>query len=79
MTDETYLSRYADERLATLIEELPAIMLVGPRGCGKTTTAQRWARSIIQLDRPEKAEAFSAAPDAVLAAQAPPTLIDEWQ
>jgi predicted AAA+ superfamily ATPase len=59
--------------------ELPAVMLAGPRGCGKTTTALRRAKSSLRLDRPEQADAFRAAPDAILAAQAEPVLIDEWQ
>jgi len=74
-----YIPRLVDRTLDALTQELPAIMLVGPRGCGKTTTALRRSTSALRLDRPEQAEAFRAAPDAVLAAQAPPVLIDEWQ
>lgn len=54
-------------------------MLTGPRGCGKITTALRWVASVMRLDRPDEAGAFSAAPDAVLASQQKPVLIDEWQ
>ncbi|MDR0990198.1 MAG: DUF4143 domain-containing protein [Propionibacteriaceae bacterium] len=75
----TYIARFADQMLDALMPELPAIMLTGPRGCGKTTTAVRRAASTLRLDRPEQAEAFRTAPDAILAAQKEPVLIDEWQ
>ena len=79
MVTAAYIPRLADRALDMLLPELPAMMLVGPRGCGKTTTALRRARSSLRLDRPEQATAFRAAPDAILAAQAEPVLIDEWQ
>jgi uncharacterized protein len=77
--DGSYIPRYIDRALDLLLAELPALMLTGPRGCGKTTTALRRAASVMRLDRPEEAGAFRAAPDAVLAAQPTPVLIDEWQ
>lgn len=70
---------YVDQALDALLTELPTVMLTGPRGCGKTTTATRRAESTVQLDRPEQAAAFAAAPDEVLGALTPPVLIDEWQ
>ena len=77
--DDAYIPRYIDGALDALLAELPALMLTGPRGCGKTTTALRRAVSVLRLDRPDEAGAFRAAPDAVLAAQSSPVLIDEWQ
>jgi len=73
--------------LARLLTELPGILLVGPRGCGKATTAARHAHVIARLDRPREAAAFHADPDAALAALRGPAgdqfagtiLIDEWQ
>jgi hypothetical protein len=47
--------------------EHPAVMLVGPRACGKTTTAAGLAASVVRLDRPRDAEAFRADPDVALA------------
>lgn len=79
MVDATYIPRHVDGALDVLMAELPAVMLTGPRGCGKTTTALRRATAVLRLDRPEEAGAFRAAPDAVLAAQPTPLLIDEWQ
>ncbi|MCL2788591.1 MAG: DUF4143 domain-containing protein [Micrococcales bacterium] len=76
---EEYIPRLVDQSLDALMGELPAIMLTGPRGCGKTTTALRRAQSVIRLDQPDQAEAFRAGPDSVLRAHKPPVLIDEWQ
>ncbi|MDR2373745.1 MAG: DUF4143 domain-containing protein [Bifidobacteriaceae bacterium] len=74
-----YIARHVDLALDALFGELPAIMLTGPRGSGKTTTARRRAASDIDLGVPDLARAFEAAPDAVLGAQTLPVLIDEWQ
>lgn len=74
-----YTRRHLDVALDRLLDELPAVLLTGPRGCGKTTTALRRAESVLRLDRQEQAGPFRAAPDEVLAAQRPPVLLDEWQ
>ena len=74
-----YLPRLVDDTLKRLLGELPAVVLVGPRACGKTTTAMRQAASVVRLDRPAEAVAFQADPDAALRELAEPALIDEWQ
>jgi hypothetical protein len=58
---------------------LPALLLVGPRATGKTTTARRYAASIARLDRPAESAAFAADPDAALRTMPEPLLLDEWQ
>jgi predicted AAA+ superfamily ATPase len=75
----TYLPRWVDDWLRELMAQVPAIMITGPRACGKTTSAARAVRSVVRLDVPETAAAFRLAPDAALAAQLEPVLIDEWQ
>lgn len=74
-----YLSRLVDSLLGELLAELPAVLVLGPRATGKTTTAARHAESIIRLDRPAEAAAFRADPDAALAAFDEPVVLDEWQ
>ncbi|WP_407320107.1 ATP-binding protein [Isoptericola halotolerans] len=74
-----YTPRLVDDVLDDLFAELPAIMLVGPRGCGKTTTALRRSASVLRLDQPLQADSLRADPDALLGVQKPPVLIDEWQ
>ncbi|WP_269149058.1 ATP-binding protein [Jiangella alkaliphila] len=56
--------------------------MLGPRGCGKTTTARRMAAATVALDDPRQAAAFHLDPSAALAALRPAygtLLIDEWQ
>lgn len=74
-----YQPRLVDHVLAELMSQVPAVMLVGPRAAGKTTTAMRHARTVVRLDREAEAVAFRADPDAALRGQAEPILIDEWQ
>jgi uncharacterized protein len=75
----TYVSRIVDPLIAEYLAGLPAIMLVGPRATGKTTTALRSAASVLRLDRSSSADAVRADPDAALAAYDAPLVIDEWQ
>jgi len=74
-----YRHRLIDGMLNELLTELPAVLLVGPRASGKTTTALQWAESVVRLDVPGEAAAFRADPDAVLRTQPEPVLLDEWQ
>lgn len=74
-----YIPRLADERLAAVLAEFPAVMVNGPRGVGKTTTAARLAAEVVRLDQPGPAAAFRADPDAALRIRTEPVLLDEWQ
>lgn len=75
----TYLPRLADKALDTLLAQLPALMLVGPRATGKTRTAERRAATTVRLDRENEAIAFAGDPDAALRDTPEPVLLDEWQ
>ncbi len=75
----TYTSRAVDPLIDRLLAELPALFIVGPRAAGKTTTAARYARTVVQLDREAEAVAFRADPDAALRGLPEPVLLDEWQ
>ncbi len=74
-----YRKRAADRLIGELLEEVPALLIVGPRATGKTTTATRHAATTIRLDRPGEAAAFRADPDAALRSLEEPVLLDEWQ
>lgn len=74
-----YILRLVDSRLKRMVGELPAVMVVGPRACGKTTTAARVVKTEVRLDREADATPFRADPDALLRALEAPALIDEWQ
>jgi hypothetical protein len=45
-----------------VLAELPALALVGPRAAGKTTTAGRYAATLVHLDREMEAAAMRADP-----------------
>ena len=80
MVDQsTYIKRLVDPLIDEYFAGLPALMLVGPRATGKTTTAMLRGRSTVRLDRPSSADAFRADPDAALTAYDEPVVIDEWQ
>jgi predicted AAA+ superfamily ATPase len=74
-----YCERSVDRLIRDLLFELPALLLVGPRATGKTTTASRHAATVIRLDRPGDAVAFRADPDSALRGLEEPILLDEWQ
>lgn len=73
-----YLPRIVDDELDALLTELPAIAIEGPRGAGKTSTAERRARTVLQLDNSAHRAIAEADPARVLARDTP-ILIDEWQ
>ena len=75
----SYRPRLIDPLLERLLAEVPAVLLVGPRAAGKTTTAARHARAVVHLDREAEAVAFRADPDAALRGLTEPVLLDEWQ
>lgn len=74
-----YLPRLIDSLLDELLSDHPAILVVGPRACGKTTTGRRHCREQLRLDRPAEAAVVRADPDAALADSSFPLLVDEWQ
>lgn len=76
---DNYRSRLVDPLVEELFTQLPALMVVGARATGKTTSAERRAASIVRLDREAEAAAFTADPDAALRGLPEPVLLDEWQ
>jgi predicted AAA+ superfamily ATPase len=75
----TYLSRIADIELQARLESSGAVLVEGPKACGKTETARQQARSEVLLDVNEGArEAAEINPGLILAGETP-RLIDEWQ
>lgn len=73
-----YRRRVVDADLDELFDSLAAILLDGPKGVGKTTTAEQRCTTTRRLDRrPERA--IVEADAMVIAGDARPVLIDEWQ
>ncbi len=73
-----YVERVVDRTLDEMLGQLPALLLDGPRGVGKTTTAMQRAQRVIRLDDAAERAVVEADPSRV-AAGPYPVLIDEWQ
>jgi len=74
---QAYLPRHADAALALACAQHPVVILDGPRGVGKTTSARRLAASTLEF--PRDLPRIQADPQRALAALETPVLIDEWQ
>ena len=75
----TYRPRICDAELAHRLKLAGAVLIEGPRACGKTAMARQAAASEVLLDVDENARrAVEVDPKLVLAGEAP-RLIDEWQ
>ncbi len=77
-----YRKRIVDEMLAEKLEGKGAVLIEGPKWCGKTTTAEQIAASILYMDDPQLMEQnvamASMNPKRLLSGETP-RLIDEWQ
>lgn len=73
-----YKKRIVDDVLDSLMPQLPAILLDGPKAVGKTSTATQWARTIKRLDRSDERSLAAANPDWITQGEKP-ILLDEWQ
>lgn len=77
-----YKLRIADQLLLEQLEAAGAVLIQGPKWCGKTTTAAQAAKSVLYMDWPRELEKnlFLAEenPEALLEGEVP-RLIDEWQ
>jgi uncharacterized protein len=73
-----YVRRIVDDELDAVLPQLPAVMLDGPKGVGKTETALQRAKSVWRMDDPAQLAIVEADP-AIAATDPPPVLLDEWQ
>lgn len=77
-----YLERAADKMLKERLDAFGAVLVEGPKWCGKTTTASRQASSIIKMQDADNAAEYlatAATQPSLLLRGANPRLIDEWQ
>ena len=77
-----YLPRIADKLLEERLDAKGAVLIEGPKWCGKTTTAKQKAKSFISMDRPDMTRQYQQmaelSPSTLLEGENP-RLIDEWQ
>ncbi len=75
---DDYVERIIDRQINELFAALPAMLLDGPKGVGKTATATQRARTVRRLDEDRDREILAADPDRIEQDQRP-VLLDEWQ
>lgn len=78
----TYLPRIADGMLLAALEASGAVLIEGPKWCGKTRTAQQVAKSVLMMQEPDKKADYlktASIQPSLLLKGATPRLLDEWQ
>ncbi|MBE6126680.1 MAG: ATP-binding protein [Erysipelotrichaceae bacterium] len=79
---KNYLPRIQDKELEDLLADFGAVLIRGPKWCGKTTSAERLAESAIYLNDPdhlEEYEEIASQQISLFLEGENPHLIDEWQ
>ena len=74
-----YCPRIADNELRACLASAGAVVIEGPKACGKTRMAQQLAASAVLLDVDPSARQALAVDPALVLAGARPRLLDEWQ
>lgn len=75
----TYLPRIADLELEQRLGYIGAVLIDGPKACGKTATASRHAQTVIRLDEDQTARTWVRLAPERLFEGPTPILFDEWQ
>jgi uncharacterized protein len=77
-----YRKRIIDQQLEFMLSATGALLIEGPKWCGKTTSAKRISNSYIEMDNPKNRDSninfAKIAPEIILEGENP-RLIDEWQ
>lgn len=77
-----YKSRITDALIERKLKGKGAILIEGPKWCGKTTTAEQFAKSVLYMSKPEDVQSnlmmAEIDPSKLLKGETP-RLIDEWQ
>jgi predicted AAA+ superfamily ATPase len=71
-----------DKTLKETLRYIGAVLIVGPKWCGKTTTAEKQAKSVIKMQDPDKSQGYLVTAEtmpSLLLKGENPRLIDEWQ
>lgn len=77
-----YYPRIADKILQEELSGIGAVLLEGPKWCGKTSTSEQIAKSVLYMNNPKTKEInkiiAQSDPESLLLGETP-RLIDEWQ
>ena len=83
MEDTKYIDRLFDSQLEFALKSKGAVLVVGPKSCGKSRTSARQAKTIIDLTDEktsrQQIDLANASPERFLNQGERPLLIDEWQ
>ena len=82
MSEKDYLPRLVDSELNLALQSSGAVLIEGAKWCGKTSTANHAAQSVVYMQDPDQASSYQAMADtkpSLLLKGATPRLIDEWQ
>lgn len=82
MEMQTYLRRIADRLLEERLRSSGAVLVEGPKWCGKTATSARVSNSQLFMQDPDKSSSYLLAADtkpSLLLQGDTPRLLDEWQ
>ncbi len=75
----SYIKRIIEADLVENLAASGAVLIKGPKSCGKTATANQFAKSVVEMDRDKQVPVIMATNPQLLLAGATPRLIDEWQ
>lgn len=78
LTPSGYLPRVVDAQLERMLRTAPAVVVEGPRACGKTWTGRRFATSEVRFDELETARLRLEIEPASFLGGPTPRLLDEW-
>jgi len=74
-----YYSRVIEKEIERKLNASGAVLIKGPKSCGKTETAKQFAKSILLVDRDEQIPVIMQIDPKILLSGATPRLLDEWQ
>ena len=74
-----YLNRIIEKDLIDKMSASGAVLIKGPKSCGKTLTAKQFAKSVLEMDRDKQVPVIMATNPRLLLIGDAPRLIDEWQ
>ena len=80
--NNTYINRISDNKLNLLLKAKGAVLIEGPKWCGKTRSAEEISKSVLYMQDPDTSKAnilIAKNKPSLLLEGETPRLLDEWQ
>ena len=74
-----YIRRWIEDELIEKLAASGALLIKGPKCCGKTATAKKYAKSVLEIDKVPQVQVMMCTNPNLLLTGNTPRLIDEWQ